>query len=132
MSAGMRSGVNCTRPNSSSSASRASSTSSVFARPGTPTKQAVAAREQRDQQLLDDLLLTDDPAVDRRDEPRSHLAQRLEELSVVPAFSGERGGGSVHSPVPSFVLVHPGPLLGNGVDDGPPTSTIPPLLRRLA
>ena len=36
----------------------------VLASPGTPIEQAVAAGEQADQQLLDDLLLADDDLVD--------------------------------------------------------------------
>ena len=53
MSAGIRSGVNWMRLNCSESASASVRISSVLARPGHADEQAMAAGEQRDQQLLD-------------------------------------------------------------------------------
>ena len=60
MSDGMRSGVNWIRLKSRSRMSASVLISSVFARPGHAGDQAVAAGEERDQHLLDDLVLADD------------------------------------------------------------------------
>ena len=55
MSLGIRSGVNCTRVNGRSSAWASVWTSSVFARPGTPIEDDVAAGEDRADEIVDDL-----------------------------------------------------------------------------
>ena len=60
MSAGIRSGVNWMRLKLRSRISASVRTSSVLARPGHAGQQAVPAGEQRDQQLIDHLLLADD------------------------------------------------------------------------
>ena len=60
MSDGIRSGVNWMRLKVRSSASARVQIISVLARPGHADQQAVAAGEERDQQLLEDLLLADD------------------------------------------------------------------------
>ena len=60
MSAGIRSGVNWMRWNLRWKICAMDLTSSVLARPGRAGDQAMAAGEQRDQDLLDDLLLADD------------------------------------------------------------------------
>ncbi len=60
MSDGIRSGVNWMRLNLRSSTWASVRISSVFARPGHADDQAVAADEQRQQHLMDDLLLADD------------------------------------------------------------------------
>ena len=60
MSDGIRSGVNWMRLKSRSRISASVLISSVLARPGHAGDQAVAAGEERDQHLLDDLVLPDD------------------------------------------------------------------------
>ena len=60
MSIGIRSGVNWMRLKVSDIVSARRLMSSVFARPGTPDEQRMAAGEEADGQLLDDLLLADD------------------------------------------------------------------------
>ena len=60
MSLGIRSGVNWMRVKSSDSDCASECTISVFASPGTPFENAVAAGEDGHQQLLDDLVLADD------------------------------------------------------------------------
>ena len=62
MSDGIRSGVNWMRLNSRPSAWASVRTSSVFAVPGKPGDQAVAADEQGDHHLLDHFILADDHA----------------------------------------------------------------------
>ena len=64
MSEGIRSGVNWMRPKERSSTSARVGMSSVLARPGHAHEQAVAAGEQRDQQVIDDVALPDDPLAD--------------------------------------------------------------------
>ena len=60
MSLGIRSGVNWMRLKSSASDCASECTIKVLASPGTPFEDAVAAGEDGDQQLLDDLVLADD------------------------------------------------------------------------
>ena len=60
MSDGIRSGVNWMRLNFRSTASASVLISSVLARPGHAAQQAVPAGEERDQDLADHALLTDD------------------------------------------------------------------------
>ena len=60
MSAGIRSGVNWMRLKSSDRHLASVLIISVLARPGHAFEDAVAPAEQRDQQLLDDLVLADD------------------------------------------------------------------------
>ena len=55
--------------------------SRVFARPGTPTNRAVAASEERDEEKLDDFVLSDDALPqarhdDHRCEPRTGCCTR--------------------------------------------------------
>ena len=71
MSAGIRSGVNWMRLKLRCRIRASVFTSSVFASPGTPVMQAVAAAKQRDQHLVDDFVLADD-----------HLAQLAENLGA--------------------------------------------------
>ena len=52
--------------------------SSVFARPGHAAQQAVAAGEERDQDLADDALLPDDGLGELALEPAGHLGDALE------------------------------------------------------
>ena len=59
-SLGIRSGVNWMRLKPRCVASASELTSSVLARPGTPSKQGVAAGEDGDQDLFDDVALADD------------------------------------------------------------------------
>ena len=60
MSAGIRSGVNWMRLNDRFSARARVLIISVLARPGHAFQQAMAAAEERDQQLFDDVVLADD------------------------------------------------------------------------
>ena len=64
MSDGIRSGVNWMRLKLRSSAWASVLTISVFARPGTPIEQGVAAAEDRHQQLVEHLVLPDDDLAD--------------------------------------------------------------------
>ena len=60
MSLGIRSGVNWIRVNSSERDWAKECTINVFARPGTPSKDAVSSGEDGHQQLIDDFGLSDD------------------------------------------------------------------------
>ena len=61
MSPGIRSGVNCTRPNCIDRQLANDRTSSVLATPGTPSSRIVAAAQQRGhEQEIDRLILADD------------------------------------------------------------------------
>ena len=64
MSAGMRSGVNWMRWNAEVERLGERRDQQRLGEAGHADEQAVTAREQRDQQLLDDLLLADDPLLD--------------------------------------------------------------------
>ena len=67
MSEGIMSGVNWMRRNERLEIRATVLTSSVLASPGTPTSKHVAAGEQADEQLLDDVVLADDrPCRSRR------------------------------------------------------------------
>jgi hypothetical protein len=67
MSDGIRSGVNWMRLNLRSSTRASEWMSSVLASPGTPDDEAVAADEQREQHLADDVVLADDELAQLRD-----------------------------------------------------------------
>ena len=69
MSAGIRSGVNWIRLNDRSRICATVLISSVLARPGHAGDQAVAAGEERHQDLIDDLVLPDDDLADLRQDP---------------------------------------------------------------
>ena len=64
MSDGIRSGVNWMRLKDTSRIWLMELTMSVLARPGTPTQEAMAAREDGGEDLLDDLGLADDDAAE--------------------------------------------------------------------
>ena len=51
--------------------------SSVFASPGTPVMQAVAAGEERDQHLLDDVVLSDDDLAELREDALASFGDAL-------------------------------------------------------
>ena len=78
MSDGIRSGVNWIRLNLRSTASASVLISSVLARPGHAAQQAVAAGEERDQDLVDDALLADDDLGELALEPAGQLRHALE------------------------------------------------------
>ncbi len=92
MSDGIRSGVNWMRLKETSRIWLMELTMSVLARPGTPSEEAVAAREDGGQHLIDDLALADDDAA----ELGHHLAARLAEVGQVlaDAVGGHRDGSS--------------------------------------
>ena len=66
--------------------------SSVLARPGTPTMQAVAAREEREQHELDDVFLTDDELVQLGDDLVVSALQPVGERDVVRRLERRCGG----------------------------------------
>jgi hypothetical protein len=101
MSLGIRSGVNCTRRNCSSSAWPSERTSSVLPRPGTPSSRQWPAGEQADQQLFDHRVLADDRLGDR-------AAQRgqVRELGLEVGFGGHGVGLVVHGEGPVSCSMH--------------------------
>ena len=82
MSLGIRSGVNWMRLKASLSVCASVEMSSVFARPGTPTSSACAAREDRDQQFVDHLVLADDHLGELVPDRRVRLLEILDRLDV--------------------------------------------------
>ena len=82
MSLGIRSGVNCTRENVRSSASATVLTSSVFARPGTPTSSACPPLEERRDEVVHDLVLSDDAAADLVEQRAPRASQLVQQLDV--------------------------------------------------
>ena len=59
-----------------------------MARPGTPIEQRVAAGEDGDEDLVDHLLLADDPLGHLAPKPRDGVDQALELLDVVVGAAG--------------------------------------------
>ena len=78
MSAGIRSGVNCTRFGCRPSTVPSVSTSRVLPRPGTPTSSTWPPDSRHDQHLVHHLLLAEDDAADLRPRRRRPRAQRLD------------------------------------------------------
>ena len=97
MSAGIRSGVNCTRRASRPSTMPSVSTSFVLARPGTPTSSPWPPASKRDERLLDDLLLAEDHRADRRAGGGDHAIERDLGIARDGGFErGRVGGGFGH------------------------------------
>ena len=92
MSLGMRSGVNCTRENVSSSACATVWTSSVLASPGTPTSSAWPPASSAATRLSTTVVLPDDALGDLRDECAAGARELVEQLDV--AFIARGGGAS--------------------------------------
>ena len=68
MSAGTRSGVNCSRENVPPTTFATVSTARVFATPGTPSRRQVTAGQQADEHPLDQPVLADDHPLDLEDD----------------------------------------------------------------
>ena len=85
MSAGIRSGVNWMRLVSMPSTMPRVSTSLVLARPGHADQQQVAARQERNQRLIDDVLLAINDLADGR--------ARRPQLAAQPLDVGQGGEG---------------------------------------
>jgi hypothetical protein len=58
-------------------------TSSVLARPGTPTKQAVAPGQERDQELVDNFLLANDTALELAEQQLPRRRSVVDSLEIV-------------------------------------------------
>ena len=78
-------------------------TSSVFAVPGKPGDQAMAADEQRDHHLLDHFILADDHAANLRDNVVAHL---LKAVDAALQFRGVEGGNGGSGHFDSFLFFH--------------------------
>ena len=83
MSDGIRSGVNWMRLNFRSSTRAIEWMSSVLARPGHADDQAVAADEQRQQHLVDDLVLADDELLQLFDDALAAVLHPVGERDVI-------------------------------------------------
>ena len=85
MSDGIRSGVNCMRLNVRFMLSARVRIMSVFASPGTPTSRQWPAGEERDEQLLDHVLLADDDLAALFEDALAGGAQPIDRVRVVAA-----------------------------------------------
>ena len=90
MSLGIRSGVNCTRENVRSSASRHRLHEQRLREAGHADEERVAAAEERGDEVVDDLVLADDPSPDLRDELLVRAREIVQEREVF--ICGSRDG----------------------------------------
>ena len=99
MSAGSRSGVNCTRPKERSSASARDADEQRLGEAGHADEERVAARGERDEHEVDDVVLADDAHADGLFELVARLVRQREQLDVARWFGGLYGLRARHRDV---------------------------------